>query len=100
MNIHQKPQPTLLYCSQCQRHTPHENIVQAYATACTVCGHWTNQLMRLQSEEATKLTAPDGTAAIVVENTPDNVTFYIPTGEYQGYYHHDKHTGENRIAAG
>lgn len=56
--------------------------------------------MRLQSEEVAKLTAPDGTAAIVVENTPDNVTFYIPTGEHQGYYHHDKHTGENRIAAG
>lgn len=56
--------------------------------------------MRLQAEEQSKLTAPDGTAAIVVENTPDQVTFYIPTGEHQGYYHHDKHTGENRIAAG
>jgi hypothetical protein len=74
--------------------------VQAYATACTVCGQWTNTLMRLQAEEVTKLTAPDGTAAIVVENTPDVVTFYIPTGEHQGYYHHDKRTGKNSIAAG
>lgn len=56
--------------------------------------------MRLQSEEVAKLTAPDGTAAIVVENTPDKVTFYIPSGEHQGYYHHNKHTGENSIAAG
>ena len=56
--------------------------------------------MRLQSEEAAQLTAPDGTAAIVVENTPDQVTFYIPTGPHQGYYHHDKNTGKNSIAAG
>lgn len=56
--------------------------------------------MRLQSEGIDKLAAPDGTAAIVVENNPDQVTFYIPTGEHQGYYHHDKRTGENRIAAG
>lgn len=56
--------------------------------------------MRLQAEEKKELRAPDGTDAIVVSNTPDEVTFYIPTGEHQGYYHHDKHTGENRIAAG
>lgn len=74
--------------------------MQAYATACAVCGTWSNTLMRLQSEGIDKLTAPDGTAAIVVENNPDQVTFYIPTGEHQGYYHHDKRTGENRIAAG
>jgi hypothetical protein len=55
--------------------------------------------MRLQSEEQSQMTAPDGTQAIVVENTPDNVTFYIPSGDHQGYYHHDKRTGENRIAA-
>lgn len=73
--------------------------MQAYATACTVCGQWTNTLMRLQSEEQSQMTAPDGTAAIVVENTPDSVTFYVPSGEHQGYYHHDKRTGENRIAA-
>jgi hypothetical protein len=56
--------------------------------------------MRLQAEEKSQMTAPDGTAAIVVENTPDQVTFYIPSGEHQGYYHHDKRTGKNSIAAG
>lgn len=59
----------------------------------------TNQLMRLQSE-TNKFIAPDGTEAIVVENNPDATTFYVPGGEHQGYYHHDKRTGENRIAAG
>lgn len=55
--------------------------------------------MRLQAE-ANKLKAPDGTETIVVANTPDTVTFFVPEGEYKGYYHHDKRTGENRIAAG
>lgn len=73
--------------------------MQAYATACTICGQWTNTLMRLQAEEKRELTAPDGTEVIVVSNTPDEVTFHIPSGEHQGYYHHDKRTGKNRIAA-
>jgi hypothetical protein len=56
--------------------------------------------MRLQAEEVTSLTAPDGTPAIITENTPKEVTFYIPSGPHQGYYHHDKQTGKNSIAAG
>jgi len=90
---------TLQYCVKCQRHTPHQTIVQAYASACTVCGQWTNQLMRLQAEQFT-FNAPDGTEAIVVANDPESVTFYVPSGEHMGYYHHDKRTGKNRIAAG
>lgn len=90
---------TLLYCPKCERHTPHHHIPNAYVTACTTCGTWTNQLMRNQAETNTFM-APDGIEAIVVDNNPDSVTFYIPAGEHQGYYHHDKHSGENRIAAG
>ncbi len=54
--------------------------------------------MRVQSEQYS-FTAPDGTEAIVVENTPEAVTFYVARGEHQGYYHHDKKTGKNSIAA-
>ena len=55
--------------------------------------------MRLQSEQFS-FNAPDGTDAIVVDNTPEAVVFYVPRGDHQGYYHHNKRTGENRIAAG
>lgn len=74
-------------------------MVQAYATICDVCHVHTSSLIRAQAEEH-MFTAPDGTKAIVVENNPEAVTFYVPTGDHQGYYHHNKHTGENRIAAG
>lgn len=55
--------------------------------------------MRMQAEQY-KLTAPDGTEAIVVQNDTKQVTFYVPSGPHQGYYHHDKQTGNNSIAAG
>lgn len=57
--------------------------------------------MRNQAEtiEGPKLVAPDGTKAIVVENNTKSVTFYVPTGIHQGYYHHDKLTGQNSIVA-
>ena len=89
----------LLYCPQCQRHTPHERLVDIYATRCDVCNCQTNQLMRLLDEQYI-FTAPDGTKAIVVENKPDSVTFYVADGEHQGYYHHNKLTGENRVVQG
>jgi len=94
-----KRQPTLLYCPNCQRHTPHENLVAMYATLCTVCNSHTSSLMRNQAEQYS-FESPDGVKAIVVENNLDSVTFYVPHGDHQGYYHHNKHTGENRIAAG
>jgi hypothetical protein len=59
----------------------------------------TNQLMRIQAEQY-RFTAPDGTEAVVVENNPDAVTFYVGTGAHQGYYHHDKRTGQNQIVQG
>lgn len=92
---------TLLYCPVCKRHTPHESLVLQYASQCTICHCQTNQLMRNQAEsiEDPRLVAPDGTKAIVVENTPKAVTFYVPSGQHQGYYHHDKQTGQNSIAA-
>lgn len=74
-------------------------MVQAYATVCTKCGQWSSQLDRVKIE-SNSFTAPDGTAAIVVENDPDIVTFHIPSGEYQGYYRHDKLSGKNTITAG
>jgi NADH:ubiquinone oxidoreductase subunit D len=86
-----------LYCSNCQKHTEHENIAVMYASRCTVCNCQTNTLMRLQAEQHT-LKAPDGNAAVVVENTPGKVTFFVEEGEHRGYYHHDKHTGQNSIA--
>jgi hypothetical protein len=93
-------QGTLLYCPNCKRHTPHSSLIAVYATQCSICNVLTNQLMRNQAESITNLAAPDGTKAIVVENNPENVVFYIPRGEHQGYYYHDKRTGENRIVAG
>lgn len=59
----------------------------------------TNTLMRLQAEQYV-YKAPDGIEAIVVENDPTTVVFYVPAGEYQGYYHYDKRTGEKRIVQG
>lgn len=92
--------PTLLYCPQCERHTPHRNLPQMYATQCDNCHAITSTLMRLQAQEAGQnLQAPDGTQAIVVENNTKEVVFYVPTGPHQGYYHHNKQTGENSIAA-
>jgi peptide methionine sulfoxide reductase MsrA len=55
--------------------------------------------MRNQAETY-KFTAPDGNEAIVVENTPTNVTFYVAEGEHQGYYHYDKQTNKYSIASG
>jgi hypothetical protein len=52
--------------------------------------------MRLQAESF-KYTAPDGTKATVVENTPDEVTFYIPSGEFAGYYLYNKTTQKREI---
>lgn len=92
---------TLLYCPVCEKHTPHVQLPAMYATACTFCGTHTSSLMRAQAEAAApNLTAPDGTKAIVVENDRKIVTFYIPSGPHQGYYKHDKRTGENTISAG
>lgn len=69
-----------------------------YATQCEVCNCITNTLMRLQSEQAApSLVAPDGNAAQVVENTPDEVTFFVESGEHRGYYTHNKHTGKKEI---
>lgn len=71
-----------------------------YATQCSNCHTITSTLMRVQAESAGEgLRAPDGTEAIVVENNPKSVTFYIPSGSHQGYYHHDKQTGKNSIAS-
>lgn len=54
--------------------------------------------MRLQSEQAaSELVAPDGSNAMVVENTPDEVTFFVERGEHRGYYTHNKHTGKKEI---
>jgi hypothetical protein len=92
---------TLLYCSICSRHTPHSNLTMMYATQCSICNSMTSSLMRAQAESnQVSMTAPDGTKAIVVENNTKSVTFYVPTGDHQGYYHHDKQTGKNSIAAG
>jgi ribosomal protein L33 len=82
---------TKLYCPVCQKHTQHVPHVAMYASACTACHTYTSQLARNQAEAYT-YEAPDGTMAQVVENNPDNVTFYIESGEYKGYYHYDKHT--------
>lgn len=91
----------LLYCPVCKRHTPHVSLPTMYASACSVCGTHTSSLIRAQAEAAGQgLTAPDGTKAIVVENDTKGVTFYVPTGEHQGYYHYDKQTGKYSIAAG
>lgn len=98
-NLQSTLQSTLQYCSNCQRHTPHQNIVDMYASICDICHSHTSQLIRNQAEQY-QFTAPDGTKAIVVQNSPDTVTFYIPTGDHQGYYHHNKNTGENKIVAG
>lgn len=88
--------PTSLYCSQCGKHTPHVEMVMAYATACIVCGTHTASIMRNQAE-AIKLKAPDGTEAVTVYNEPDYVTFYVPSGVHKGYYDYDKHTGKKTI---
>lgn len=67
-----------------------------YASACEVCGAHTSELMRAQAESHS-FTAPDGTKATVVENTPDTVTYYVPAGPHEGYYHYDKRTKAKRI---
>ena len=53
--------------------------------------------MRVQTESY-NYTAPDGTTATVVANLPGQVTYYVPTGQYQGYYHYDKHSKQLVIA--
>jgi hypothetical protein len=85
-----------LYCPMCKTHTAHRNLVNQYATVCTICWCQTNQLMRLQAESFS-YTAPDGTKATVVENTPDEVTFYVPSGEFAGYYLYNKTTKKREI---
>lgn len=69
-----------------------------YASVCLKCGCHTNNLMRAQAETF-KFTAPDGTIATVVDNNPDEVTFYVASGPHEGYYTHNKNTGKNEIRA-
>jgi hypothetical protein len=52
--------------------------------------------MRLQAEQY-QFNAPDGTPAQVVSNTATEVTYYVDSGPYKGYYIHDKETGHNHI---
>jgi hypothetical protein len=79
---------------------PHKQLVDMYATVCMTCGCHTNSLMRMQAESnELKVTAPDGSAAQVVENNPDEVTFYVSSGPHEGYYTHNKNTGKNEIRA-
>lgn len=71
-----------------------------YATRCTVCNCQTNTLMRLQAGLTLEsLKAPDGNRAVVVDNTPGKITFFVEKGQHRGYYHHDKYTGHNEIVA-
>lgn len=88
-----------LYCANCRQHTDHVDLPDQYASACKTCGTHTSSLMRTQAREVANLNAPDGTPAEIVENNPDSVTFYVPTGPHQGYYYHDKRTGANEIKA-
>lgn len=88
--------PVDLYCHVCKKHTPHQHLVATYATRCTICHTQTSQLERSHVENL-HYQAPDGTDAIVVENTPEAVTFYIPTGEHKGYYYYNKHTKEQSV---
>lgn len=83
-------QPTSKYCSNCGRHTDHVQLVNALATRCTVCNIQTGDIERLQLHGTPSLTAPDGTSAEVVQNTPKEVVFYVATGEHKGYYRYDK----------
>lgn len=78
-----------LYCPVCQTHTKHADLAAIYATACTICGTHTSQLERLHSDQY-EFTAPDGSKAKVVHNTPKEVTFYIDEGKYKGYMHYNK----------
>lgn len=71
---------------------------QAYATLCTICNTHTSSLMRQQAESHV-YRAPDGTDAIVVEHTPNKVVYYIPVGEYAGYYEYDLHTQKKSVRA-
>lgn len=87
---------TNLYCATCHKHTQHVHVVSAYTTRCTVCNGQTSQLMRAQAESHT-YTAPDGTKSVVVEHTPGKVVFYVPSGEYAGYYEYDKHRNIKEI---
>lgn len=67
-----------------------------YSTQCIVCKSFTNTLMRAQAEHY-KFNAPDGVEATVVENTPDSVTFFVPKGQYHGYYKHNKFTNRKEL---
>lgn len=89
-----------LYCATCKRHTPHRDQVALYSTQCTICNALTSTLMRLQAqagETTNDLRAPDGTPAHIVDDTPDTVTFHIPSGGHKGYYHYHKHTKRKEI---
>lgn len=86
----------ILYCTNCQGHTPHAHIVDTFATRCTVCGNIRSQLERADTESH-NYTAPDGEPGVLVENTADRAVFYIERGQYAGYYYYDKRTGFGAI---
>jgi hypothetical protein len=86
-------EPLQAYCAVCKQHTLHRFLVSSYADQCSVCYTQTSRLERTHTENL-HYTAPDGVEATVVENTPITVTFYIPSGEHQGYYYYDKGTGK------
>ena len=89
---------TKLYCRNCRQHTDHRMLVEQYATACTVCWCQTNQVMRTQAaSNDCDVSAPDGGIAEVVENTPDEVTFFVGNGGYSGYYTYYKTTGKREV---
>jgi hypothetical protein len=85
-----------LYCASCGKHTAHVHMVSQYATRCTVCNSQTSQLERSHVENLA-YTTPDGVAGRVVSNTPDQVTFYVDSGEHKGYYHYEKGSGKKQI---
>lgn len=90
-----------LYCSTCQKHTPHVYNAAMYATCCSVCHSYTNQLERVHMAAIEEpLVAPDGTKAEVVENTPRKTVFYVPSGEHKGYYSYDKRSRQYSISQG
>lgn len=98
--VNDMPKVRNLYCANCAKHTPHADIATMYATRCTVCNCQTSELQRattLMAAAGQSMTAPDGTRAIVVHNTPKVVVFYVPSGEYKGYYDYDKQTKQHTV---
>jgi hypothetical protein len=81
-----------LYCHTCQKHRLHNVLVDKYGHECVVCHTVSDQLGRMQTESNTFLT-PEGSEAVLVENTPDRAVFSIDEGKEAGYYVYDKKSG-------